>query len=215
MIDSLIKSIRQFLNPRNTKYYKQIYTEDDIKESHSNKYIYNRIKTSLKHETPKISHLPISPLDNSNFEQINPRKLKANFGKVRAKFDVSLGKRKVNIYIYKNMYAGFKTTITAHFYKKNIFNLRYEFKVKDKNDSIEIANLIGLKYLNGEAIDIESEYLIDENNVALSFTNEFSLILNYHNDSEIFSYIGYLVEIDDADKQNQVYNRYKKLYKKL
>jgi len=215
MLNSLIKRIHKILNPRKDKYYKQIYTEDDIKESHSNKYIYNRIKKSLKEKGLKIALVPITPLDDGNFEQISLTKLKKNFGRARAKFSVALGKRKISVYIYKNMYAGFKTTVTAHFHKKKMFNLRYEFKVKDKNDSTEIANLIGLKYLNGETIDLDSEYLVDENNVSLSFTNEFSLILDYHNDSEIFSYISYLVDEDDADKQNQVYNRYKKLYKKL
>jgi len=215
MLNFFINRTYKVLKPKKDKYYKQVYLEDDIEESYSNKYIYNGIKESLKAKTPKVSHIPISPLDNGNFEKINTKKLKASFGKPRANFCIALGKRKVGIYIYKNIYAGFKTTITAHFYKKKIFNLRYEFKIKDTSDFTEIANLIGIKYLNGETIDLGSEYLVDENNITLSFTNAFSLTLNYHNDSEIFRYINYLVDIETMDKQNQVYNRYKKLYKKL
>ena len=74
-----------------------------------------------------------------------------------------------------------------------MFNLRYDFKVKDMSDFNEIAKLISIKYLNGEPIDFENEYLVDENNIMLSFTNEFSLILNYHNNSEIFSYVNQLL----------------------
>jgi len=215
MFNSLFKKVQKILNPEKEKYYKQLYSERDIQESHSNKYIYNSIKESLRDKNPRISIVPITPVGQINFHKISLVKLKKEFGKPKAKYRIGLEKRKVEVYLYKNIYAGFKTTITAHFYQKEIFNLRYEFKVKDKNDATDISNLLGLKYLNGDEIDFKDDYLVDENNVVLSFRDDFSLILDYHNDSEIFNYISYLVEEDDAEKQNQVYNKYKKLYKKL
>ncbi|WP_422106800.1 hypothetical protein [Winogradskyella sp.] len=215
MFSSFLKRINKIFSSKKDKYYQEVYSEDDIKENYSNKYIYHRIKLSLKDKTPKVSHRPICPLDKSSFDQINVSELNKNFGRARAKFCVQLGERKVKVHVYKNVYAGFKTSVTAHFYKKKIFNLRYDFKIEDKNDYIAIADLIGLKYLNGEPIEFESEYLVDENNVVLSFTNEFSLILNYHNNSEIYTYIEHLVDLDEAEKKNKVYDRYKKLYRKL
>ena len=215
MFNFFIKRIKKFFSSKKDKYYQEVYSEDDIRETFSNKYIYNRIKDSLKDKSAKITLAPISPLDKVNFEYITVSELNRTFGRPRDKFSVELGNRKVKVYLYKNIYSGFKTNVTAHFYNKEMFNLRYDFKVKDMSDFNEIAKLISIKYLNGEPIDFENEYLVDENNIMLSFTNEFSLILNYHNNSEIFSYVNHLIDIHEADKQSKVYNRYKKLYKKL
>ena len=211
-----LKRIGQLLLSKKDDFYDEdVYAKDDTISYYSSSRIYSAIKSELKPKNPKISLKPISPLGKSNFDNVTLSEISNNFGNIKHRLNVTLGERQLKIYVFKNIYGGFKTTVSAHFYNKELFNLRYEFIVNDIYDCSEIINLISLKYLNGQPIDIKNEYLVDEHNTVLSFSNEIDLVLDYHNNSDIFSYMNFLLEADEAQKQDEIYNRYKKLYTKL
>lgn len=215
MSKMFLKRVANILKTTKSDFYEEDYLVDDTVSYYSSCSVYHKIKADLKKKNTKITLKPINPLGKSKFDNITLSEISNSFGRNKSKHNIKLGNRKVSVYIFKNIYGGFRTIVSAHFFNKSLFNLRYEFLLKDEKEFEEISKLISLKYLNGNSIDIENEYLVDENNIVLSFTKEFNLILDYHNNSDIFSYASHLLDLEEINNQEKVFNRYKKLYKKL
>ncbi|OUS00884.1 hypothetical protein A9Q86_09035 [Flavobacteriales bacterium 33_180_T64] len=210
-----IKSIISFFEIRNKKHYSRNYSEDDIKKTYAIKENYNKLKQELINKNTLVSTQLISPIEDTPFDSLKYKSILKSLGDPKYKVLTKLGDRKIVVSIFYTGKGRFKSKIISYSFKNEVFLLTYEFKNKTRKQIKEITNVIRAKYLDVQELDLTNDFIIDENNVILSFDIDFDLSLSYHSNSEIYNYVDYLIDLEKLTKRDKKTKRYKEFYDKL
>ena len=114
----------------------------------------------------------------SNFEA-SIEEVLSKFGKPIYRLTLTKDIFDVEILFYRLILGKYRTKLELHFHKNKLFAFHYTFSNTKPQQIKELTSVIKEKYLNNEDIDLNNEYIVDDNGSTLDISQNVNFSITY------------------------------------
>jgi hypothetical protein len=109
-----------------------------------------------------------------------------------------------------------RVKLEIHFFKNVLFLYSYTFSYLSADDKAEIIRLFEKKYLNHCQLNINEDYIVNKNNIMISFVDNVDFSVTYFNsEASIFNNVNELVSKEKKQERSKKIESKIKLYARI